>query len=63
MAWDLTGNAGTNPANNFLGTTDNQSLVVKTAGGEVLRIDAQHRVGIGTSTPVIRTQLEGTARR
>ena len=63
MAWDLTGNAGTNPANNFLGTADNQPLVVKTAGRQALRVDAQHRVSIGTSTPVIRTQLEGTARR
>jgi hypothetical protein len=28
-AWVTTGNAGTNPAANFLGTTDNQSLVFK----------------------------------
>ena len=25
-AWGLTGNAGTNPASNFIGTTDNQDL-------------------------------------
>ena len=24
--WNLTGNAGTNPSSNFIGTTDNQSL-------------------------------------
>jgi len=27
--WNLTGNAGTSPATNFLGTTDNNSLVLK----------------------------------
>lgn len=27
--WELTGNAGTNPATNFLGTTDNQDVVFK----------------------------------
>ncbi len=27
--WSLTGNAGTNPPTNFLGTTDNQSLIFK----------------------------------
>jgi len=28
--WSLTGNAGTNPATNFLGTTDNKALVFRT---------------------------------
>lgn len=27
--WGLTGNGGTNPATNFLGTTDNQPLIIK----------------------------------
>jgi hypothetical protein len=26
--WSLTGNAGTNPGTNFIGTTDNQPLVL-----------------------------------
>lgn len=29
-AWSLTGNAGTNPANNFIGTTDNTALRFRT---------------------------------
>ncbi len=29
FAWGLTGNAGTNPTNNFVGTTDNQPLYFK----------------------------------
>jgi hypothetical protein len=37
MSWDVTGNSGTDPSVNFLGTTDEQPLVVKTNGQEVLR--------------------------
>jgi hypothetical protein len=29
MTWRTTGNAGTDPANNLLGTTDNQALEVQ----------------------------------
>jgi len=36
--WLLTGNAGTNPSTNFLGTTDNQQFVVKTNNKEQLRL-------------------------
>ena len=36
--WDLTGNAGTNPATNFLGTTDNQPLVVRVNNDTAFRI-------------------------
>jgi hypothetical protein len=61
MAWELTGNAGTNPANNFLGTTDNQPLVIKIAGRECLRIDAHGNVGIATLSPEVKTQLEGAS--
>jgi hypothetical protein len=38
MPWDLRGNAGTNPNNNFLGTTDNQPLAIRTNGLERMRI-------------------------
>src|SRR5712691_9784201 len=39
MAWELTGNAGTDPTTNFLGTSDNEPLIIKTNGTERLRID------------------------
>jgi hypothetical protein len=39
MSWEITGNSGTDPAINFLGTTDNQPLVIKVAGTEAMRID------------------------
>ena len=51
MPWDLNGNSGTNPDNDFLGTTDDQPLVVKTNGSERMRIIPDGKVGIGTNTP------------
>ena len=38
MAWELTGNAGIDPTTNFLGTTDNNPLIIKTNGTDQLRV-------------------------
>ena len=67
QSWSLTGNARTNPANNFLGTRDNQPLAFRTNNAERLRVDTSGNVGIGTGTPnrklsvngVIETTYEG----
>jgi hypothetical protein len=48
--WQTDGNKNTNPANDFLGTTDNQPLAIRTAGQERMRIHTNGRVAIGTST-------------
>jgi hypothetical protein len=51
MAWELKGNAGNSPANNFVGTTDEQAVVIRTNDKEVVRIDAdaaQSKVQIAT---------------
>ena len=37
--WSLTGNSGTNPSTNFLGTTDNVSLTLAVNGAAALRLD------------------------
>jgi len=58
-AWLLTGNAGTNPATNFLGTTDAQPLVIRTNNTEQIRVTANGRVGIGTPTPGAKLEVAG----
>ncbi len=48
-SWSLTGNNGTTPGTNFLGTTDSQPLVIKTNGAEAMRVDSTGNVGLGTA--------------
>ncbi|MCX7769421.1 MAG: hypothetical protein N2110_10455, partial [Flavobacteriales bacterium] len=61
--WRLVGNAGTNPANNFLGTTDNVDLVIRTNNNERIRVAAGGNVGIGTNSPqrVLHIERAGDA--
>ncbi|MCS7000378.1 MAG: hypothetical protein NZ481_05815, partial [Candidatus Kapabacteria bacterium] len=61
-AWALRGNSGTNPAVNFLGTRDNQPLVVRTNNVERLRVTATGNVGIGTNSPAALLHVAGTGR-
>lgn len=49
--WSLTGNSGTNPNTNFIGTTDNQPLVIKANNSEHMRIGTNGAVGFGTDVP------------
>lgn len=54
--WQLLGNANTNPAVNFLGTTDAQPLRLATSGTERLRINATaNEVGIGMTAAANNT--------
>lgn len=47
--WNTLGNAGTNAATNFLGTTDNNSLSIRTVNTQRIIIDSLGNVGIGSS--------------
>jgi hypothetical protein len=58
-AWDLLGSAGTVPAINFLGTTDNQDMVFRTNNIEKTRITANGNVGVNTPTPGTTLDING----
>lgn len=49
--WNLSGNSGTTPGIDFLGTTDDQPLVVKTNDSEAMRVAGDGKVGVGTTSP------------
>lgn len=44
QSWNTTGNTGTNPSTDFIGTTDNQSLVFKTNNEEKIRLSPNGRL-------------------
>jgi hypothetical protein len=49
--WNLSGNGGTNPTANFIGTTDSQDLSIRTSGLDRMRITAAGNVGLGINNP------------
>ncbi len=60
--WALTGNASTNPTNNFIGTTDNVDFTIRTANVEQLRVTSSGNVGIGVSAPSAKLDVAGDVR-
>jgi len=51
QTWNLTGNGSTNPTSNYVGTSDNASLVFRTNATERMRILSTGYVGIGNASP------------
>lgn len=56
-AWDLTGNAGINPATNFIGTTDAQPWIVRTNNTERVRILSGGNILFNRTTALYATDL------
>jgi len=50
--WNLTGNSGTDPTINFLGTTDAQELRIRTNNTERMRFLVDGRILVGLTTPL-----------
>jgi hypothetical protein len=58
-SWNLTGNAGTDKKVNFVGTTDDNPLVISTNGKEAVHIDQSGNVAIGTQIPQVKLHVKG----
>jgi predicted acyltransferase (DUF342 family) len=65
--WALTGNAGTNPNNNFLGTTDDQPLIIRTnnvnrvritTGGQIEVLNSARSVSLGEGAGISQDLTE-----
>lgn len=61
-AWSFNGTANTDPTINFIGTTNNVDLVLKTNSTEALRLAANGNVGIGTAIPQAKLDVTGNAK-
>ncbi len=65
--WSLTGNAGTTPGTNYLGTSDNKALELKVNGARALRIEpnatSPNLVGGYSGNSVTRRGVGGHDRR
>jgi trimeric autotransporter adhesin len=46
--WALTGNSGTNPSTNFIGTTDNVDFVIRRNNVSMARFMSGNNIGIGS---------------
>ncbi|MBK9402274.1 MAG: hypothetical protein IPN36_15965 [Bacteroidetes bacterium] len=58
QTWNVTGNAGTNPSNQFLGTTDANDLKIRTNNAVRMTFRSTGKVGIGTSSPSALFQVQ-----
>lgn len=61
LDWLLAGNAGTNPATQFIGTTDGVGLAFRTNNIEAMRIHSNGAIGLGISLPNPSSILDMTS--
>ena len=60
--WSLTGNTGTDSAANFIGTLDGKPLTLKTNGTSRLIVSSDGNIGIGTTTPTAKLNVDGSVK-
>jgi hypothetical protein len=60
--WSLTGNTGTDSAANFIGTLDGKPLSLVTNNTTRLIVGSNGNVGIGTTTPSARLNVDGSVK-
>lgn len=60
--WKTNGNAGTNSGANFIGTTTNNSLSIRTNSVQRMVVDSTGNVGIGVSNPSQKLDVAGNLR-
>ncbi|MBL7928981.1 MAG: hypothetical protein JNL47_05840 [Bacteroidia bacterium] len=56
--WSLTGNAGTNPATMFIGTTDNNAFKVRTNNTVRMTVTSGGKIRVGTGNPVFKFEVQ-----
>lgn len=59
--WSLIGDTATNPATNYLGTSDAQDLVIATNNTERIRINTSGNIGINQSSPSVKLHITGSS--
>jgi hypothetical protein len=57
-AWSLTGNSGTSSSTNFIGTTSNADMVVKTNSSEIMRFQSDGNVSIGSTSSYAKLSVD-----
>lgn len=60
--WSTVGNSGTSSGSNFLGTTDNKGLSLRTNNTEAIHIDSLQRVSIGVKNTDKKFEVNGPFR-
>ncbi|WP_419715992.1 hypothetical protein [Chryseobacterium mucoviscidosis] len=60
QTWNTAGNSGTNSSTDFLGTIDAQPLIFRTNNSEKVRITLNGSVGVGTTTPTQKLDVNGS---
>ena len=60
-AWLLNGNAGTNPTTNFIGTTDNVNLTIRTNNLPRMTVLSGGNVGVGLVAPKVQFHVTDAA--